>query len=160
MMINESVKYFSHSHVLLGSCSKVGRSCQEVRPGPRPGSRSHTPRQEGSSWVNFFSFFFFLLLLPPSSSSFFFFFCSCVFEKPAAVRGGSHSWEPAHIKIQVQGREDERRTLWACGTTHQIVVCQWLLSQLITELGKRSIVPVRWSHFQLAAYWDSNLWQY
>lgn len=148
-MINESVKYFSRSgsspggrvNAVHGSWGRTARCSRQ------PCSRANTPLNEQScKWI-------------PSL----FFMCVCVFiplwtascGAAEAISGKRHTW-----RIQVQGREDEPLTLWACGTACEIVVCQWLLSQLIIEFGMRSIVPERWSRFQLAAYWDTNLWQY
>lgn len=147
-MINESVEHFSHSTSCWSAAvmwvTAVGKYAA-ITLQPPLWSCLHTLKQGTSSCR--------LILL------------ICCFYVLSSLKSQlqcskSDSWEPAHIKIQVQGREGEWLTLWACGTTCETVVCQWLLSQLIIELGKRSIVPVRWSHFQLAAYWDSNLWQY
>lgn len=46
------------------------------------------------------------------------------FEKPAAVQRTRFLGKRAHVKIQVQGREDERCTSWACEAKCEIVVCQ------------------------------------
>ena len=156
MMINGRVKYLSHRTSYWAAAAMWVAVTPSVIAARTPWKKQKKKTGEELSWVSSASYF--------SCDFFFFFFCvllsSLLFEKPAAAQRKRFPGKPTHTKMQVQGREDERRTLWAYGTTREIVVCQWLLSQLIIELGKRSIVPVRWSHFQLAAYWDSNLWQY
>lgn len=157
MMINESVRYFSHSALYCPALLMWVTNCRGgiVHRSSNPGRllRScfahHKTGVEVMLVVLFFLSFFFFVWWSLHSSF-----------KSQLHCGGRQCWETAHIKIQVQGREDEPSSSWACRTTCEIVVWQWLLSQLIIELGKRSIVPVRWSNFQLAAYWDSNLWQY
>lgn len=91
-------------HFLLGGSGNVGHGCQSKEHSDATVIDTH-PKTEVKFCV------FMLLCLRPSLNS-------------QLQCSGSHFWERAHIKIQVQGREDERRTFRACETTCEIVVCQ------------------------------------
>lgn len=111
MMINESVKYSTHSTSRWAAkLMWVTAAAVEALQSPSASTGIALARSETgvkglvSKFGPFFFFFFYVVF-------FFFFFHSCLFDplwKASCRRGGSDFWESTRIKIQVQGREDER----------------------------------------------------
>ena len=114
MMINGRVKYLSHRTSYWAAAVMwvaVTTSVIAART-PRQEKKHKRSSRESVQPLIFLVIFFWVLL------------SSLLFEKPAAAQRKRFPGKPTHTKMQVQGREDERHTLWAYGTTREIVVCQ------------------------------------